>query len=543
MKGIIHEEWIVLSDRIKPSPETVSRYGELLAQLLANRGFEDIHELIFNTKLKNILPYRLIPNIEKAVDRIATAVRRGERIIIFGDYDADGITGTAILYDILKRAGARVVALLPTRASGYGLNLDMVDKFSKYGELLITVDNGTSAIEEIERAKIDVVVIDHHNTPEELPKKAILVNPKVDSSTHTYINELSSAAICFYISALIVRELGLEVDIREYLDYVAIGTVADVVPLNPLNRIFVVKGLRLLNMVSQGKIKKPGIKHLLRISGRREPITSKDISYSIAPRINAAGRIHNPKIALDLLLEKEEAKAKRLADKLEQLNLKRKRITDRILREAHEIASSQKDLPFITVWSDGWHPGILGIVAGRLARLMGKPTAVFHSSGGKATGSVRSIDGVDIYSGLRKISHMFEKWGGHTYAAGITLRSELLPEFANNVVKIFKSVSPKRVPLLLDMKLDIEKIDSSINAQLELLEPFGEGNPYPAFLSEPVDIKDIRAGNGKIVLNYKGKEIVCWEPHLFDTLRGGIRRRKLAFTLANGNITLIDIEA
>jgi single-stranded-DNA-specific exonuclease len=429
-----------------------------------------------------------------------------------------------------------------TRATGYGLNIDMVDKFSRYGDLLITVDNGTSAIEEIERSGIDVVVIDHHNAPEELPKKAILVNPKVSDSTHAYINELSSAAICFYIAALLVKELELEVDVREYLDYVAIGTVADVVPLNPLNRIFVVKGLHLLNLILEGRFQKPGIRNLLRISGRREKITSKDISYSIAPRINAAGRIHNPKIALELLIERDDERAKKLAEKLEILNSKRRKITERILKEAYGMALEQEDKPFITVWKEGWHPGILGIVAGRLARLTGKPTAVFTSSGDRATGSVRSVDGVDIYSGLRRISHMFEKWGGHTYAAGITLRAEHLPEFARRTAELFRDISPASVPLMLDMELGIGDVNDSVKRQIELLEPYGEGNPYPVFLSEPVELSLIRLGGGKAHLKYGDKRVVCWETQLFDVIKAGLRHRRLAFAIVNGDINLIDVE-
>ncbi len=543
MKGSAYKRWILLSDEIKPTKETVNTYGKLLGQLIANRGFEEIHELLFNVKLKNILPYGLIPNIEPAVDRIVRAVKRGERVIIFGDYDADGITGTAILYDILKQVGAKVVALLPTRATGYGLNLELVEKFSKYGELLITVDNGTSAIEEIERADMDVVVIDHHNAPEELPKKAILVNPKVEDSTHRYIRELSSSAICFYIGALLIKRLNLDLDIREYLDYVAIGTVADVVPLNPLNRIFVVKGLELINHIAEGSFDKAGVRNLLRVSGRREKVTAKDISYSIAPRINAAGRIYNPKVALELLLEREERRARNLAEKLENLNIKRRKITERILKEAYEKAIELKEQPFITVWGENWHPGILGIVAGRLTRIIGKPTAVFQASGEKATGSVRSVEGVEIYSKLRELSHMFEKWGGHAYAAGITLPRKQLPEFADKVSEIFKDVSAEEAPLILDMEFKIGDLKPSVRKQLSLLEPYGEGNPYPAFVSEPLSVKRVNIGSRKASFKYNDVEIVCWENHLFPYLKNGITNRRIAYLVTNGSVNLLDIEA
>ena len=542
MKGRLYDKWVLLDREIKPSEGTVKAYGRFLAQLLANRGFESVHHAIFDVKLKNILHYSTIPNVEEAVSRIVDAVKRGERIILFGDYDADGITGTAILYDVLSRAKAKVVALLPTRATGYGLNLFLIEKFSKYGELLITVDNGTSAIEEIEGADIDVVVIDHHNAPDELPKKAVLVNPKVREDSHRYVLELSSSAICFYIASLLIKELNLSLDVREYLDYVAIGTVADVVPLNPLNRIFVVKGLELINHIAKGYTDKAGVRSLLRTSGRLENITAKDISYSIAPRINAAGRIHDPKIALELLLERDERRAQALADKLESLNHKRRRITEKVLKEAYTKAKELKDKPFITLWQESWHPGILGIVAGRLARTLGKPTAVFQVSGRKATGSVRSADGIEIYAKLKELSHMFHKWGGHAFAAGITMESHLLPEFACKAAELFEEVSKESSPLQLDMELPLKELNGSVIKEIELLEPYGEGNPYPTFVSEPISVGSVSFSRGKASFTYAGRRVVCWEPGLFPHLKGGIHERRIAYSVVKGDINLIDVE-
>ena len=541
MKGVSGKEWNVLSHHIKPSPELVERYGSFLAQLIANRGFEEEHEALFDLKLKHLLPYSFLPNVEEGVERIVKAVRKGERIILFGDYDVDGITGTAILFEILKSAGAKVIPVLPNRGTGYGLSGELVSLFSKYGELLITIDNGTSAVREIEASGIDVIVIDHHNVPEEIPKRAILINPKMDDGIPKDMRELSSSAICFYIAAVLTRRLGIDRDVRELLDLVALGTVGDVMPMNRTNRILVTKGISVLEGVVSGSIDKPGVRALLDVSGVRSKVSAKDIAYSIAPRINAPGRIGNPKLSLYLLTERDEERAKLFARKIEALNSKRRAITEAVFREAYRRTLELKERSFISLWDPSWHVGVLGIVAGRLSNLLGRPVAVFSKGSNHSVGSVRSVEGVDVYKGLSRLSHMFIKWGGHTQAAGLTLRSDLLEDFRESAEEIFSEIGKEIPPLDVDMELSPRRFDKKMVEALRKLEPYGERNPVPTFLSEEMRIEDVRIRGSMARLRLGDVEMICWEKTLFAHLKPG-RRSRIVYSFVDGEFNLIDIE-
>ncbi len=540
MRGLTGKEWILLSENIKPSPEIVSLYGEFLAQLIANRGLEKEHDRLFDLRLKHLLPYTLLPNVEEGIDRILRAIRKGERIILFGDYDVDGITGTAILYEILKEAGAKVVPVLPSRSTGYGLNGELISIFSKYGDLLITVDNGTSAVREIDSSGIDVIVIDHHNVPEETPEKAILINPKLSEDAGE-LKEISSSAVCFYIGAVLSRELGLEKDVRELLSLVALGTVGDVMPMNGTNRILVSKGISVLESILAGSIDRAGIKALLRTAGVEGSITSKDIAYSIAPRINAPGRIGDPKLALKLLLEKDEKTALQLAKKIESLNIKRRVITDRVYKEAYRKALTLRSENFISLWDKGWHVGVLGIVAGRLSSELGRPVAVFSKGENHSVGSVRSVEGIDVYRGLSKLSHMFIKWGGHPQAAGLTLESSLLESFSERAEEIFSHV-PRELPsLYVDMELSPLSVKREHLEAIKKLEPYGERNPMPTFLSEKLRVKEISVRYGRAKIRFDRVNMTCWDRRVFDRLRSGSAVR-VVYSIGDDGFNLIDAE-
>ncbi len=540
MKGVSGKEWILLSERIKPSPDTVRLYGEFLAQLIANRGFEDEHEKLFDLKLKHLLPYRLLPNAEEGIGRILDAVRKGERIILFGDYDVDGITGTAILYEILKEAGARVVAVLPSRSTGYGLSRELVSLFSRYGDLLITVDNGTSAVREIDGSGMDVVVIDHHNVPEEIPRSAVLINPRLSEEAGD-LKEISSSAMCFYIGAVLSRELGLERDVRELLGLVALGTVGDVMPMNRTNRILVSKGIAVLEGILAGRLDGAGLKALLRTAGVEGPITSKDLAYSLAPRINAPGRVGDPKLALKLITEKDEYRALQLARKVEALNLKRRVITDRVYKEAYRKALRFGEGSFISLWDREWHVGVLGIVAGRLSSELGRPVAVFSKGENHSVGSVRSVEGVDVYEGLRRLSHMFVKWGGHPQAAGLTLESSLLEEFSERAEEIFSHLPRKLPPLYVDMEFSPRSVGREHLEALRKLEPYGERNPVPTFLSEKLRVESVRVRYGRARVRLSGVEMVCWDGRIYERLKVGDSKR-VVFSILGGEFNLIDAE-
>lgn len=541
MRGVSGAEWRVLSDLISPSEDLVKKYGRILAQLIVNRGYEEDEEAFLEPKLKNLLPYTLLPNVEEGVDRIVRAVRKKERIIIFGDYDVDGITGTAIIYEVLKEAGARVVPLLPTRGSGYGLNDDLMKTLSRYGDLLITVDNGTSAVDEIEKSSMDVVIIDHHNIPPKTPEKAILINPKTSSEVPKDMKELSSSAMSFYIALALVRELGLDYDVRRLLDLVSLGTIGDVMPLNVTNRILVTKGLRLMEYIMAGGMDKAGIRALLESAGLRGRITARDIAFSLAPRINAPGRVGDPKLALELLLERDRDRARQIARKIEGINAKRRNLTDAVIREARKKLKAVEDMNFVTLWDEGWHAGVIGIVAGRLSSLVQKPVAVFTKGGERAVGSVRSVEGIDVYEGLKDLSHMFIKWGGHSQAVGITIRSDLLDEFRDRANEVFSHLERDLQPLEIDMELPTRDLSAEVHRSIDRLEPYGEGNPHPVFLSEPLKIRSLVAKNGRSLVRAGDKEFLCWDIDLIEGLSVGEDRR-FAYSIVKGKLHLIDIE-
>jgi len=538
MKGISGREWVLLSDLIRPSEELL-KHGEVIAQVLANRNFDE-HAL--DLKLKDLLPPELIPNMEEAVYRITKSVKDGKRIILYGDYDVDGITGSALLYDFLKTAGAKVSVVLPTRKTGYGLNKELVELFSRYGELLITVDNGTTAIEELKNSKIETIVLDHHNPQEELPN-ALVVNPKIDESTPSELKEVSSVSLCFYLVAMLRKELGVDVDIRDYLYLTAIGTVADVMPLNPLNRILVKNGIRLLNHIAKGgNTKAYGIKAMLEGLGIKE-ITARDIGFYIAPRLNAPGRVSNPYVALKLLLAKDIKTARLLYKKVEEYNEKRKRITNLAYEKA--ISQIDKDRNFIVVRLEEWAGGVAGIVAGRLSNTFGKPSAVFSVRNDLATASVRSVEGINIYQVLKKFSDLYIKWGGHSYAAGLTLRREDLKTFENLMEEALLEVKREEPKLYIDTKLETYKIDQYLIDALKSLEPYGEGFPEPVFLSEPLVIERVERINGKLIVKISSGLVFSNFIDLSIPSSLIHSKRRIAFSIDTKSkaLKLIDLEA
>ncbi|GAB6066436.1 single-stranded-DNA-specific exonuclease RecJ [Aquifex pyrophilus] len=533
MRGVSGRKWELLYEHVKPPEELERKYGKILAQLLANRGFEKEAELILEPKLSSIPSLKELGGVEEAVERILRAVKKKERIIIYGDYDVDGITGTAILYKILKKVGAKVIPVLPDRNTGYGLNENLMKVFERYGNLLITVDNGTSAVREIDRSSIDTIVVDHHNIPDEIPKKAILINPKLGASEG--LKYLSSSAVVFFLAAGLIRELNIDEDPRSFLDLVALGLLADYMPLKRVNRILSYKGLKLLEFVARGKVNKAGVRALLEIALRgRENISSKDVYFSLAPRLNAAGRISKPDIALNLLVEEDERKARSLALQLDQINKKRQYLTRITYAEALEKAEKHKEDSFIVVWDENWHPGILGIVAGRLSHHFGKPVAVFSKGRNKSVGSIRSTEEIEVYDRVKTLSHMFLKWGGHDKAMGLTLPTQRLEEFREKVNALFREVERAQLITPVDMELSPEKINEETLKAIRKLEPFGEGNPEPIFITT---VKKVELSPKGLLIN--GVRFSFHEKELLPYLKKG---KRILYKLQNGMPVLEDIE-
>ena len=533
MRGVSGKRWRLISKEVEVPLELVKIYGPLLAQLLANRGLTHTAERFLKPSLRDMPPATSIPFLTESAQRIAQAVKRGERIVIYGDYDVDGISATAILYEILRSAGARAVAVLPSRKTGYGLNRDLTRLFSRYCDLLITVDNGTSAVEEIDTSPIDVIVIDHHNVPERIPTKALLVNPRAYGEAGREIKELSSSGISLYMGIYLAGLLDVEVELKKLLALSALGTLGDVVPMNPINRAIVAKGLEVLDTV-------PGLRALLKSSLKKKKITARDLVYSVIPRLNAPGRMADPKIALDLLTEKDEEKALLLAQKVERLNERRKTISRIIFNQALRRAKDQRD-SFIVLWDRRWHPGVLGIVAGRIADTLGRPTAVFSMGRNLAVGSVRSADGVDVYKVLEPFSHHFLKWGGHPKAVGLTLESRLLKDFSR-WVKDSREIPKEEPPELpIDMELPLRNFGKRVREEIRRLEPFGEGNPAPTFLSEELKIEKVRRDSYKAFVTTDRGRLLCWESYLLPHLKEGVRVR-VVYSYDGREINLVDVE-
>ncbi len=541
MKGISGKEWVLLSERIKPGEELLAKLGAFKAQILANRGYD---ERYLDTRLKNLLSPKCIPNIERAVEWIVEAVKRGKRVVLFGDYDVDGITGTALLYDFLKKAGAKVVPLLPSRKRGYGLTRELVSKLERYADLLITIDNGTTAVDELRDTKLPVIVLDHHNPSQELPE-ALVVNPKLAESLGE-LKDISSAGLAFYLSALLRHELEGDVDVREYLHLASLGTVADVMPLNPVNRIIVFNGIRLLNYALKGGFNLPGLRLLMERLGMRE-VNSKDIAFSLAPRLNAPGRIAKPYTALKLLLTKDEKTARLLVERIDRLNEQRKLLSLKALERAIEQAQEQKEKSLLVIKLEEWASGVAGIVAGRLASTFSKPAVVISVGKEHSVASVRAVEGMDIHSALKGLSFLFIKWGGHAGAAGFSIRTQDIPAFERLAEEAFSHIPVEEKALYIDQPLPLSRIDSQIYRELSELEPYGEGFPEPTFLSEPLELKPIHINGQRAVLEASGYRIICWDEAIIKKLslsgRGGKRvayqidRRKLK------TLNLVDVEA
>ena len=540
MRGVSGKKWVLLSELITPDELLSNKLGYIKAQLLANRR---VDESILESKLKNLLPPFHIPNILEAVNLISDFVRAGKRIVIFGDYDVDGVTGTAILYDLLKRAGARVLPMLPSRKKGYGLTKDLVRKLNAYADLLLTVDNGTTAQEELSLCNIPTIILDHHNPGDSLPK-ALIVNPKLGNGEFEEFKEISSSGLAFYLAILLRKELGIDADVREYLHLACLGTVSDVMPMNLLNRIIVFNGLKLLNHTLRGSFNAPGIRLLMERSGIKQDVSSRDIAFSIAPRLNAPGRVARPYIAFRLLLEKDEKRAKALVEKIDRLNQYRRRLSQLAFEEALKQATQQKG-SVIVVKLEDWAGGVAGIVAGRLSSLFSKPVVVLSLGKEYSSASVRGPEGMDVYLPLKMLSHLFVKWGGHKSAAGFTIRTEDIKVFENLAEEVFSKVPVLENNLYIDMPMPTHQVREDLYNLLRDLEPYGEGFPEPTFLSEPVEMKLIKKEGDRILLRAGNFYLYCWDARMLRRLNFPVRKR-VAYQIdrrRSNTLLLVDVEA
>ncbi len=471
-----------------------------VALLLTARGItepEQIENFLFQRDLF-VDPFE-ITDMDKAVERIGAAVDNYERIMIFGDYDADGVTSTASLYLYLASQGADVGYYIPDRVSeGYGISCGSIREFHSQGvKLIVTVDNGINAVEETALANelgIDVVITDHHKVGDKLPEAVAVVNPHRADCECEYEDYAGVGVVLKLLCAL---EGDSDTILNEYADLAAIGTLADVVPLTGENRVIVKKGVELLN-----KRSRTGLEALKMYASVSDKIlNSSQVSFSLAPRINAAGRMSSASLAMKLLLCTDRQDAEKLAAELEHANRERHSVEAEIAEKAIEYIEANDEVkysPVIVVSGEGWHQGVIGIVASRLVSRYGKPAIVITTDGEDGKGSCRSIEGFSIYDALSSVSGMLTHFGGHTLAAGFGIKQKDIPLLRE---KLTEYCADKQMPfpsISVDFNIKPSVISTELLALLGMFEPFGANNPQPCFTVKNAVLRAIReVGEGK----------------------------------------------
>lgn len=466
-----------------------------IAELLKRKGFADANAVnaFLRPRLSSLSDPFLLPDMAAAVERILHAIDRRERIVLFGDYDVDGVTSLALLSEMLRAYQATPELFLPLRMEeGYGLSPESVDRCCEKHDpqLLIAVDCGTSSLAEIATLKgrgVEVIVLDHHEPKTALPDCAAVVNPKAEADSA--FHDLCSVGIVFKLChALLKTRPAPEFDLKANLDLVALGTVADIVPLRGENRTFVQRGA-----VELARSKRPGLRKLMEVAAVRPPIMAEDIAFRLGPRLNAAGRLATAEKALQLLLTRDEAEATVLATLLDTQNRERQGVEKKICSEAEEELGQvfSQDTAGIVLGARDWHPGVLGIVASRLARKYHRPTVVVgFDSTGMGKGSGRSIEGFSLVEALGHCEQWLERFGGHEMAAGLTVREENFPAFTDafrRVVRGLLSAENLQPRLHLDHELTFPELNDELLRWHQVLQPFGNGNRHPLFFARGVE--------------------------------------------------------
>ncbi|MDO9577257.1 MAG: single-stranded-DNA-specific exonuclease RecJ [Candidatus Cloacimonadales bacterium] len=487
---------------------------EMIAEMLVRREITDPEEInnFFEPSLTKVHDPFIFKDMEKAVQRIIQAIEKQELITIYGDYDVDGTTSTAMLYLGLRKVGAIIDYYIPHRMiDGYGLSLSGVDQIKDNGaKLIISVDCGINAIAEVQQINnlgIDIIVTDHHNPKEILPDAYAIINPKMEESGYPY-KELAGVGVAYKLLVAVYTRLNVSTEemIDKYIDLVALGTIADIVPLTGENRLFASTGLT--RLVEKHNI---GLNALINIAGlSHKELNSSDIVFGIAPRINAAGRMGSALRAVELMVSNDEDESDELAQIIERENSIRQQIDQRTFQEACEIIEKKyknmDDTALIVVSSDGWHPGVIGIVASKLVEKYYKPTIMISFKDGIGSGSGRSIAGFDLFKALQSVEDYLETFGGHKYAAGLSLLGEYVDVLENRLSKYAKAnITPDQLipPLRIETKMELYEINENLLEWMNKFAPFGPGNMRPNFITEKVMIVGFPYNVGKNHLKLK----------------------------------------
>ena len=472
------------------------KLSEVLVTILLNREIkeEQIPEFI-EPKRNDFYDPFLLKDMDKAVERIIKAINSKEKVIIYGDYDVDGITSITVLKKFLSERGLEVDYYIPNRLEdGYGLNTEAIENIAKNKyTLMITVDCGISGVEEVELAKklgIETIITDHHEQSDILPKAYAIINPKIKNNTYPFIG-LAGVGVVFKLIQALSQKLKLdEKEYLKYLDIVCIGTISDIVPLIDENRVIAKLGLMLVKVT-----KNIGLKELIKSIGYKE-ITSYMISFGIAPRINACGRMGKQEEALELFLTEDETEAKNITKKLEKYNLQRQEKEKYIFEQATKLIESKnldKQNSIVLAGND-WHHGVIGIVSSRITEKYFKPSILIAIEGDIGKGSGRSIPGFDLHEALEKNAKYLDKYGGHKMAVGLSLDKKNIEEFAKHFEELAKEKQINQIVPVINIDCEITRKDlnkETIN-QIELLQPFGEKNKQPIMLYKNLKVVAIR---------------------------------------------------
>ncbi len=496
----MNKKWEFYNSDVGKIKEISEKFGisELLSAVLVNRnivGDEDVKLFLNPTRNDFHDPY-LMPDMKQAVERIIKAIENNEKTIIYGDYDVDGITSITVLTRFLKERGLDVSSYIPNRLDeGYGLNKDAIKNIADSGyKLIITVDCGISGTEEVDYAYslgMEVIVTDHHEPLEELPKALAVIDCKRKDSKYPF-NSLAGVGVAFKLAQAIGIRLNLEEkEYLKFLDIVCIGTISDIVPLVDENRVIAKLGLKLVEQT-----RSPGVKALLNAAAYKE-VNSNTVSFGIAPRINACGRMGHERDALDLFLTENIVEANRITERLNEYNKKRQEIEKRMFEEAVQKIETEniKEKNAIVLGGEDWHHGVIGIVASKITELYYKPSILICFEGEEGKGSGRSISGFDLHAALCSSSNYLEKYGGHEMAVGLSLKKEMFEEFKINFEKLAEEAHTEEfVPVIkIDKEINLKDITIENVKGLNLLEPFGESNKTPVFIYKNLRIDSIRA--------------------------------------------------
>lgn len=498
--------------RYKPVPDeevtslsTSIRSSRILAELLLRIGISDPEKArrFLRPRLSNLQDPFALTNLRAAVDRIRRALRSDERIVVLGDYDVDGVTSTVLLVSILQRLGVTPHFIVPRRLEeGYGLSRSAIDRvLEEHGvDLFIAVDCGTNSVEEVAYLRekgIDVIIVDHHRSKEEIPADCILINPHVLDPPDQPWTHLCTVGLVFKVAHGLLKALrqedhlaASEIILKDYLDLVAMGTIADLVPLLEENRILCRVGLR---VIQNGQ--RDGLAALLKISGVKtcDQVRPMDISFRLGPRINASGRLADASLPVQMLLSKDRKFCQESAKLLDDFNRERQEIERQITVDAEEQKENQLDeASGIILYHEDWHAGVVGIVASRISRKFHRPAIILGSEGDLAKGSGRSIEGVSLVAILQECDDLLVSWGGHPLAVGVALKKENVAAFQSRFdVLVREACRGKRIEPEIEVArwMDLDEVNEDLLEELDSLHPFGQGNREPLFALRAVVLR------------------------------------------------------